>query len=501
MDDFIFGESSLSGNATSEEVEALRKALLAPESVSDLYATAGGALTEQSLEGMLASLTLNENDFTYWKDVYKMKAFSTVEEYPRQIGLGISDGGFVGQMESPEYADPDYDKQIAIVKYMSEAWQTGDVTMATRRIGGNPKVEDQQSAILRLLRNLNLRFYNGDSTMVPEEIDGLAKTISGQSTDNVRDLRGTSVSQSVFNLIAQLIEENNGNPDGAKIYMSPAGRQNVHEIIAGTRANTIQNFYSNSGDPNLTIGGSIGSIETPFGKFICRSDKLLGLAYESRGVPLIYNKGTGVFDEGATSSKAPSIPAVTATAVAATVTGSLFASTTARPSGTILRYRVVARNKWGRSLPSTIAVTGGVVAAAGAVDVLITPNVADSGAKLPTCFEILAEKEYLDGKFRLLTTVAAAATPLTAVTYRDLNLFIPGTARMFVVDQTTTGRNKVTAFSQLLPIHNTDLAKMGKYLHGLINLYGIPKYYKPNVLVEIRNVNVDQNAINSFNMV
>lgn len=498
MDNFLFA-GDYKAVTTADEIEALQKALLAPESTDDLYNTSGGVITQQSLEGMLASLTLNENDFTYWKDVNKSRAFSTVEEYVRQVGLGQSDGGFVGQLENPEFNDPDFDKPIAIVKFLSEGWQAGDVAMATKTIVGE-RAEAQTSAMLRLLRNLDMKFYNGNSAMVPEEFDGLEKTIAGQSNDNVRDLRGTDISQSAFNLVAQLIEENNGNPNNAKIYSSPAGRSNIHDIISGTRAGTIQNFYSNSGDANLTIGGEINFVQTPFGRLICRTDKLLGLSYESRSVPVVYNKGTGAFDESATSSRAPSTPTVVSTAVSATVTGSLFAASTVRPSGTVLRYRVVARNKWGRSAASTIAVTG-AVDAAGAVDVVITPNPADVGAKLPTCFEILAEKAYLDGKFRLLTTVAAASPALGAVTYRDLNTYIPGTARMFVVDQTTTGRQRVTGFAQLLPIHNTDLSKTGRFVQGLINLYGVPKYYKPNVLVEIRNISVDQNAINYFNTI
>jgi hypothetical protein len=72
---------------------------------------------------------------------------------------------------------------------------------------------------------------------------------------------------------------------------------------------------------------------------------------------------------------------------------------------------------------------------------------------------------------------------------------------MFVVDQTSVGESRVLAFSQLLPIHNTDLAKTFRGTQGLINLYGTPKYYKPQVLVEIRNIAVAQANVNRFNMI
>lgn len=499
MEDFLLTEPTEMGIVTSEEIQALQKALLAPESTDDLYQTPGGVLTRQSLEGMLADLTLNEKDFTYWRDVNKMRAFSTVEEYDQQVGLGVSDGGFVGQIENPEFRDADFDKQIAIVKYMSEGWQVGDVAAATNTII-NQKTRQQRSAMLRILRNLDMKFYNGNSAMVPEEFDGLEKTIAGQSSDQVRDIRGANISQSVFNVVAQLIHEGNGNPDNAKIYSSPAGRQNIHEIISGARTNTIQNFYSDSGDANMTIGGRINFVETPFGTMVCRTDKILGMAYEARDVPKVRNTA-GSFVEGATSEKAPSIPTITLVVDAPTVTGSLFSAAGVRPSGTKQNYRVAAKNRYGRSIASVVVETGSAVGAVGAVTITIIPNQNDSGSKTPTCFEIFGEKVYGSGKFRYLTTVAADASPLADVTYQDLNLYIPETARMFVIDQTSAGEQRVTTFSQLLPIHNTNLAKIGRFDHGLINLYGVPKYYKPNVLVEIRNVNVEQAFVNNFNIV
>jgi hypothetical protein len=72
---------------------------------------------------------------------------------------------------------------------------------------------------------------------------------------------------------------------------------------------------------------------------------------------------------------------------------------------------------------------------------------------------------------------------------------------MFIIDQTQAGEDRVLSFAQLLPVHNTDLARTGRFDQGLINLYGAPKYYKPNVLIEIRNIGVEQTNINLFNTI
>jgi len=496
----MFAKSEM-GMSSAEQVEALSKALLAPGSTDDLYGTdqtPGGALTMQSLEGMLADLTLNANDFTLWQDINKIKAFSTVEEYDQQIGLGISDGGFVGQMENPEFRDPDFVKQIAIVKFLSEGWQVADVAEATNTIV-NQRTRVQRSAMNRLLRNLNMNLYSSDSSMISTSFDGISKTIAGQTSDQVKDLRGGNLSMSTLNLMAQLITEGNGHVENSKIYVSPAGLQNLGKIIESGAASTGDRKIVEMGDAGITIGGKITGIMTNFGSMMPRMDKLLGLSYESKQVPQYYSQSTSSWTEGATSDKAPSMPAIALTNNAVT-TGSQFAAGATRPSAVKYNYRVVAKNRYGRSIGSVAVESTDVVAAGGSVTIAITPFAGDAGSKLPECFEIYSEKVGGSGTYRYLTSVAAA-TALSAVTYVDKNDYIPGTARMFIIDQTSAGEDRVMAFSQLLPIHNTDLAKMGRYSHGLINLYGVPKYYKPNVLVEIRNIGIDQSSGNLFNTV
>ena len=499
MDDFLMlSDSEMSVNSAAQ-ISDLSKALLAPGSVDNMYNTPGGSLTMQSLEGMLADLTLHANDFTLWQDLNKIKAFSTVEEYDQQIGLGISDGGFVGLMESPEFSDPDFLKQIAIVKFMSEGWKVSDVQEATNTIV-NVRTRQQRSAMNRLLRNLNRALYNGNSAWIPESVDGLATTIAATSSQQVYDMRGGSISMSTLNLIGQLITEGNGNADGANIYASPAGIQNLSTIIESDGTTTNNRKIIKSGDGSVTIGGRITEVMTNFGAMKPRLDKVLGLEFEAQSVPQYYNNASKTWVEGASSDKAPSAPTI-AKADNTGVSGSLFSGSGVRPSGVVYRYRVSARNKYGRSV-ACAAVSSGSVASGGAVTLTITPSQADAGDKTPTCFVIYSEKVAASGDYKYLDTVAASASnPLAAVTYQDKNLLIPGTARMFVIDQTSAGEQRVIAYSQLLPIHNTDLAKTGRYTQGLINLYGAMKYYKPNVLVEIRNIGVSQTTGNLFNTI
>jgi hypothetical protein len=313
-------------------------------------------------------------------------------------------------------------------------------------------------------------------------------------------MRGGNVSMAIFNLMGQLITEGNGHVENAKIYVSPAGLQNLSTIIEAGASSTGDRKIVEMGNGGVTIGGKITGIMTAYGLMQPRMDKLLGLSYESKSVPQYFNNASKTWVEGATSDKAPSMPSIVLTndAVAA---GSLFAVGVTRPSGVKYKYRVVARNAYGRSIACALVESTSVLAAGGGLSIAITPNPADAGQKLPSCFEIYSEKVSGSGVFRYMDTIAAAVNPLAAVTYQDINAYIPGTARMFILDQTQAGEQRVYAFSQLLPMHNTDLAKVGRYSQGLINLYGTPKYYKPNVLVEIRNIGIEQSHVNLFNTI
>ena len=491
--------NSEQGESNAIQLQELSKALLAPGSSDDLYNTPGGSLTIQSLEGMLVDLTLNATDFTMWQDINKIKAFSTVEEYDQQIGLGINSGGFVGQIENPEFRDPDFQKQIAVVKFMSEGWTTGDVSEATNQII-NQRTRVQRSAMNRLLRNVNRAFYNGNSSWISKSFDGLAVTISGSSSDQITDVRGGNLTMNTFNLAGQLITEGNGHVENAKIYVSPAGVQNLSKVIETGATSTGDRKIVEMGEKGITIGGRISGIQSAYGFMGPRMDKVLGLEFENKTVPQYYNSSTSAWVEGATSDKAPSIPLIVLTN-SAVEAGSLFSAGTVRPSAVKYNYRVVAKNTYGQSIASVAVESTSVVAAGGGVSIAITPNQGDSGSNTPECFEIYSEKVSGSGDYRYLTTIAAETNPLDDATYVDINTYIPGTARMYIIDQTSVGEDRVLAFSQLLPIHNTDLAKTGRFTQGLINLYGVPKYYKPNVLIEIRNIGVDQSATNLFNTV
>jgi hypothetical protein len=354
--------------------------------------------------------------------------------------------------------------------------------------------------MIRLLRNFERAIWAGNSEWIPESFDGLPATIAKASSEQVFDLRGGNLSMNVFNLAGQLIAEGNGNPEKSRVYTSPAGLQNVSKVI--NNGDITDNFRKVIGDSKEgSIGYKVNSIITNFGEMILRSNKILGLTYEANKVPQYYDNDLKTWVEGATSDNAPGTPSFTLS-VNSSITGSKFSAGSVRPSGAAYAYRVVARNKFGRSKAAASITLGSNVPAGGSVSITITPDSATGAGKRASCYEIYSEKTAGSGDFKYVDTIAVNPTnPTAAVTYEDLNLYIPGTTRIFIVDQTTEGENRVMSYAQLLPIYNKDFAQVGFYKSGAVSLYGAMKYYKPNVLVEIRNIGVESANGNLFNVV
>jgi len=70
-------------------------------------------------------------------------------------------------------------------------------------------------------------------------------------------MRGGSVTMNVFNLMAQLITEGNGHVENSRIYVSPAGIQNLSTIIESQAASSGDRKIVEMGKNGITIGGKI----------------------------------------------------------------------------------------------------------------------------------------------------------------------------------------------------------------------------------------------------
>ena len=484
----IGSESSLFegfGDTSIGEVEELNKALQAQEGITDIAdLQGGGALQPQSLEGQLAMLTFQEKHLRLFKDIGTVKAYSTLEEFSVQDGYG-SEGGWVGQLENPEEGDADFRREFAVVKYIRALWKTADVLTYTKTIT-DAEVKNVQAAMMRVLRNVERTLFFGDSALIPQQFDGLKKTIEQfGTTQHIIDLRGGTPNETSFKEAAELISTNYGTP--TDMYLSNSAQTSVDSLLFdGGSQRYNQEVVAGSGGL-IGLGHKVNGMKTSFGDFNFKPDIFINP--ETQGVPTIKDPSNPKnLIEGATSSKAPATPSHSVAINAPTVAGSLWAASGSggRIAGTY-KYRVVAVNQYGKSAASA-ADAGNAVAAAGSLTVSITPN---AGAYAPTAYEVYGETAPASGIFRIITTVPAS-TP----TYVDKNENLPGTTQSFLIDNTTVGEMRTMALAQLAPIHKVQYARIAPYRWGTVNFYAVPKFYAPLRFVMFKNWGVGKQVRN-----
>lgn len=457
------------GEGTGAEVQGLIKALEAQEGITDIANLVdGGALQPQSLETTLAMLTFQDKHLKFYKDIGTVKAYSTLEEYNIQDGYG-SEGGFVGQMENPEEADPDFQRKYAVVKYIRTLWKTSDVLTLTRTVT-SPEMKNKQAAMMRALRVCERTLFYGNTDYIPSSFDGLEKTTVDLATaDHVIDMRGAALTEQVLKQAAELISVNYGTP--TKMYTSPGTQTALDSLLyAGQRLN--QESISAGG--LVALGHKTTEMRTSYGNFVFEPD--IFLSFETETVPKKKDPSTpGTMIEGATSEKAPAMPSFALTAQT-TVTGSKWLTGEQVPPGTY-GYRVSAINKYGKSIAA--AAQTQAVASVGSVTVTITTG---AGAYAETAYEVYREVVAAGGDYKLLGTIAKAPGGGTTA-FVDLNATLSGYAKNFLVDNTTLGEDRTMALKQLAPMHSVEYAKIAPYRWGTVNFYAVPIFYAP-----LRNV-------------
>lgn len=199
--------SASTGAASVSDVESLQKALTAGYGTDVAGLSGGGALRIQSLDKTMQS-TIQENaDFKLFNRLGKPKATATVDEWTEQNGIG----GFLGGSTNGETgtivdASGSYNRRVGLVKFLMTRRQVSLVSTLQNNIADIEAVEYSNGA-LQLCTDVEHLMFEGDSTVVPTEFDGIFAQMnqgiaSGQVDQNhVIDARGQSLAS--INLLNQ----------------------------------------------------------------------------------------------------------------------------------------------------------------------------------------------------------------------------------------------------------------------------------------------------------
>ncbi|SDY39014.1 hypothetical protein [Nitrosomonas sp. Nm58] len=195
----LTGNASGTGQMSLGDVQDLQKALEAGYGTDVAQLTGGGALRIQSLEKTMLSTIQENKHFALFNELQKTNATATVDEWTEQSGVGGRLGGSTNtETGNIRAAQGQYNRRTGMVKYLMTRREVSFVQTLQNAIADAEAVEAQNGA-LQLLTDAEYLCFEGDSTVVPTEYDGLRALLldgvdAGQvSADNILDAEGQSL--------------------------------------------------------------------------------------------------------------------------------------------------------------------------------------------------------------------------------------------------------------------------------------------------------------------
>lgn len=439
------------------EIAALHKALSAGQDVNNPGTAAGVGfpLRTESLEATLKNLTYEMDEIKLFKSIPKVPAANTVEEFNRLLSYGEGGArsfnqGFFGEGDLPEEQDSTYERVTVLIKFLGIVGRVTHVANTIRAAHGNVIALETMNKTMELLRNLENALFFGDSSLIPEQWDGIYKLVTAGAPNNVIDLRGAPLTEESLNDMLLTIRDNFGVATDAY-------------FATGPFADLAKQVYDRQRFAYAPAPGVLGAVVTAFqgqhGRINMHDHVFIQPGRTARA------SGLGK------TNRRPVAPTISVAPAAGANASSQFVTADA---GTYF-YQVVAGNRYGLSTPVNSASVA-VVAGDG-----VTFTVVDGGQDT-TFYEIYrTDPGAAVGTSRLITRVARSGASQVIT---DLNADIPGTSKGFVLMQNT----RSFSWSQLLPMTRIPLAAIDTSIRWAQVIYGAIKMYTPTKNVVVTNI-------------
>ena len=439
------------------EVADLHKALSAGQDVNDpgVAPGVGFPLRTESLEATLKNLTYEMDEIKLFKSIPKVPASNTVEEFNRLLAYGEGGArsfnqGFFEEGALPEEQDSTYERVTVLIKYLGVVGRVTHVANTIRAAHGNVIALETMNKTMELLRNLENAMFFGDSSLIPQQWDGLDKLITDGAPDNVIDLRGGQLTEEALNDFLLTIRDNFGQATDGYFGTGPF-------------ADLAKQVYDRQRFAYAPAPGVLGATVTAFQGQHGRINLHDHVFIQPGG--LARAAGLGKTD------RRPLAPTISVAPAAAPNAASQFVTADAGS----YTYRVVAGNRFGLSTPVDSAAVA-VVAGDG-----VTFTV-DDGGQDTTFYEIYrteAGGTAADARLMVRVPRTAASQVIT-----DLNADIPGTSKGFVLQQ----NQRSFSWAQLLPMTRIPLAAIDTSIRWAQVMYGAIKMYTPTKNVFVTNL-------------
>jgi len=485
---FYAGGAGADGRAialdAAHHLEELNRAL---ETSYQRYDQTGGqSMVPESLETSLVSTTFKERHLVIWKDIPKEKAYSTVEEYTTLDDVGTREhagAGFFVQGGKPMTTDLSANRRFAPIKFMgTERGYTHPMTLVRMQPGpeglpaNNAEAKEVFAGTRWLLRQLERTIPFGDCDVIPTGVDGIERQIIGDDdgryahivsgASNIIDLRGSHLTNEQLEDAATVIENNYGNVEAAKLYLSNRTIRDLGKQLAadGKIRVNLDNLLSHQA--MLTMGAPTNGYRSEFGWFPFRPARFLDVEKDTP-------------PSGRTHASAPDAPTLDedyggegseeGTGYLVDDPGDGESSQFATGDAGDYYYKVTAVNHWGESAPLVI----GPISVA--KDKVVRISLDQAGGKWTADNDengCMGYRVYRSSKDGAATTCKyidmVAAVDCDADRFVDFNHFLPGTSRAFLCDMSP---EDAISMRILTPLLKWPLAIIDTRVRFLLLLY------------------------------
>lgn len=422
----------------------------------------GNALRPESLEATLRILTFSQGHVKLWKDIPKLPAYSTSEEYTVQTSYGGENGPFTREGELPSVQDAAYERRVELIKYLGTQREISHPATLVRNAFGNIVARETQNGAVWLMERLERNLFRGQASVIPESFDGIDEQIMRDpfaQANNVLDLRGGVITEDVIEEATNVVVENYGL--ASALYLAPRAHSDMSKQFYTRQRGTF-------GQRDGTIGFTAKMMETNAGDIALRGNMFLRSGK---------NNGIKSAPASATGPGAPAAPTAGNFGTAGANAGSLF---TAADAGTY-QYKVTALNRFGESAPAQE--TSGVAVVAGdGVTLVITDG---AGTEPATGYRIYRSRAGgAAGTEQMMIDIPRASPAAATTTFVDVNQYLPGTSRAYLLQMNLQSMS----FRQLAPMMKIPLATLAASIRWMQLIYGTPIVYAPRKNIILLNV-------------
>lgn len=479
---------------------ALAKSTLDVGTITNMTQVVGGqALGYFSLDTQMARGTVRPSSFTLYQALRKSHAFQVVDywAYASEIGGSLPGTSFssFGSVSSGTLATDagDYDLQNIFLK-LAVNGRALTTALAAQNSFVDVAAQENANAALTVLSSLNWASYWGDSSVYPNQFDGIWKQLPAANIVDYQNWyntyasnQGWSSAQALFNLIyewsAQITSYNQfGRVTHA--FMSPQVAASIQGLVTGVLNNIVTAITAHADTMTpIVVNGDLQGMRTRFGDIQFPIDIFITVR-DKPAQAIKKNDGTNF----ATTTN-PTPPASVTVAAATGAAGSAWTGSYVA-TGQFTEYAVASTDADMNESTLTYATAISGIAAGGEYNLTINgPGAADA-----VNFRVYrsglgysASSGQNPAAFRYIGTIAASGSG--AVTFHDLNTKIPGGETIFLLD--LDEEDMAVDFRYLLPLTKIELFAQNLYMPWAVCAIGAVRLKIPKFNGAIQNYVAD----------